>query len=485
MMILEITDWCMYFTSMETVASMLPPMFYIVENYLQEPDDFRREIRPVAILLFTVTDRGIRGALLQKVALFAKYMDKHDLNTAVFEPMCSGFSDSSAALRELTLKATLVLVPHLTHPNLEKLSRYLIRLQSDPEPSIRTNTVIFFSKLAPHLTEMSRQKQLLPAFTRAMRDTFPACRLSALKSVKLVKEFFTPEELANTVIPAVSPHLLDAVVDVRKEAFLVMDEFLVTVRQESQRLASLPTANAAPGAAVPAGGAAAVAPSVTSTRSAAAPAPAAPSQPVPAPSSGGYLSGISSWMASSTAASPAPAPASVPAATSVAAVAPAVQATAPIPAASMTMNTATLASLNMSDDLDLSGAGGSDGWGDDDDDNFEAVGNSSGNLFPSPIPARPAGGAGIGAIGGAQAASRVPLGGSSLLAPASDDDNFFGEFEAKAAKPVISRPKPAGGGAAKGKLVVPGKKTTIATAPKPVVKKLEVKDNVDDGWDDF
>jgi SCY1-like protein 1 len=110
-------------------------------------------------------------------------MGKNALNQAVFEPMCSGFSDSSAALRELTLKATLVLVPYLFQPNLEKLSRYLVRLQSDQEASIRTNTVIFFSKLAPYLTDTTRQKLLL----RALKDNFKPCRLAALQSTLKAK----------------------------------------------------------------------------------------------------------------------------------------------------------------------------------------------------------------------------------------------------------------------------------------------------------
>lgn len=77
---------------------------------------------------FNVNDRAIRGTLLQKAPSLEQNLDDDMLNSAIFEAMCSGFSDSSAALRELTLKATLVLVPHLTHPSLEKLARYLARL---------------------------------------------------------------------------------------------------------------------------------------------------------------------------------------------------------------------------------------------------------------------------------------------------------------------------------------------------------------------
>jgi SCY1-like protein 1 len=53
--------------------------------------------------------------------LFAKLLDQPTLNRIVFEPMCNGFADSSAPLRDLTLKSAIILVAYLTQPSLEKL----------------------------------------------------------------------------------------------------------------------------------------------------------------------------------------------------------------------------------------------------------------------------------------------------------------------------------------------------------------------------
>ena len=116
---------------------MLTPFFYISETILDRTTLNTQGIGKVIGILYKINDRAIRGTLLQKANFMADHFDKVTLNDAVFEPMCGGFSDSSAALREMTLKATASLVPHLSHPNLEKLSRYLVRLQSDPESSIR------------------------------------------------------------------------------------------------------------------------------------------------------------------------------------------------------------------------------------------------------------------------------------------------------------------------------------------------------------
>jgi SCY1-like protein 1 len=414
-------------------------MFYIAENYIS--DDLGNELGPTIAMLFGVADRGIRGALLQRTPLLALHMDDNALNTNVFGPMCSGFSDSSPALRELTLKSTLVLLPHLTAPNLEKLSRYLVRLQADPEPSIRTNTVIFFSKLAPHLTESSRQKMLQPAFSRAMKDTFAPCRLSALKCILLVKEFFSANQIADQIIPAVSPHLLDSDAQVRREAFLALDHFVLAVRQESERMLSMAPPAPAPGVVQP------------QSAAAVAPPPVAGSKPTPAPASGGW--GLTSWMSSSTAAEP-----DAPASQSAAPVArhvpqpppPVVPMAAPVPA---------LASMTINDNSDGWGGGDGDGWG---DESFSSAHLSSSNIihtappFAAPKPAV------------------APPQHSLFNAPAEDD--FFGGFDSNPPKPIMaSKPR-----LTKGKLVVPGASKKPA---KPAVTKLAVTDDLDDGWDDF
>lgn len=403
--------------------------------------------------------------------------DKNTLNEAVFEPMCSGFSDSSAALRELTLKATAALVPHLTHPNLEKLSRYLVRLQTDPESSIRTNTVIFFSKLAPYLTESTRQKMLLPAFVRAMKDPFTPCRLAALKSTLKAKEFFDPMGIASRVMPAITPQLLDPSAEVRREAFTAVDDLLFVLRQESERLNSLPEPSLVnPSPTVPNTSGAAQARPV----SAAAP-PLKPDKEV-ATKSSFSLGGISSWMTSKATATPDAAAAQ----SSVVGVGPAAPApqnyaaaqSAPFPpprqvtpsvAPTPAMNNMN---LNGSEDWDEEA---DDGWDDDDLDvsggGFKVRGSptraaaSGSKLFPAAAPV----------IASATASG-------SLFDPAASEDDFFGSFDAKPAKPVTMRAVGGGGG----KLVVPVKKATAKLAvAKPAIKKLSGNDSTSEDWDDF
>jgi SCY1-like protein 1 len=421
------------------------PLFFIAENYLTG-DDFAQQLKPLVGLLFNVKDRGVRGMLLQKMTVLAENLDANTLNVKVFEPMCSGFSDSSAALRELTLKSTLTLVPHLTAPNLEKLTRYLVRLQSDTEVSIRTNTIIFISKLPSYLTPISREKLILPAFVRAMKDNFAPCRLAALQCLTGVQEFFGPEGLASKLLPSITPHLLDADSNVRKEAFSVTQALLLTLKTESDKRTAKEDAQRAQQQAQQ---------QRQSQQSSASNGSAGATIAAPADTTS-YLAGFASWVSSASQPTtetqpmqpqlpptntlppqqrPPPAPNSAPLQ---------LPSQSQIPAVQQQMSGMTMKTIPNQDDgwddVDDDDGGGGGGWGDDDLD----VSHSAG---------------------------------------AAEDDPF-------ASIGMRTRaPKPAGKlavGGAKGKLILPSKKSPAVAAPV-AVKKLAVDDDNDiaDGWDDF
>ena len=418
------------------VLAVLMPLFFIAENYLTG-DAFTTEMKPLIGLLFQVKDRGVRGTLLQKMNLLKDNLDANTLNQKVFEPMCSGFSDSSPALRELTLKSTLGLVSHLTAPNLEKLTRYLVRLQADTEVSIRTNTIIFISKLASHLTPVAREKMILPAFVRALRDTFAPCRLAALQCMVETFECFDPQGLASKLLPSITPHLLDPDSNVRKEAFKVSEALLVRLRTESDKMTAHEQAQRAK----------------IQTQSApnSGNAPAMTAEETKSATSG-YLKGFASWMASSaqpTAVDPQPMQPQLPP-TPVQAVRAAPQrpppapSSAPLPVSVQQAAQKQFSSMNVNDgwddvdddggwgdDADVSGGGGDGGWGDDDID------VSGGAVEEDPF-------ASIGMKTAVPKSTGLSMGGSK-------------------------------------KLVMPKKAGPVA------VKKLAVSDEDDmaDGWDDF
>jgi SCY1-like protein 1 len=325
------------------VLSMMGPLFYIAENLLEDKE-IAPHLTPLLQLLFNVKDRGVRGALLAKTPLLSSHLSKQDLNSLVFEPLCSGFADSSDALRELTLKATAVLVPYLYPPNVEKLSRYLVRLQSDSSPTIRAHSISMIPALSPHLSEVARQKLLLPAFSRAFKDPHAPSRLAALEATVACTEYFSLDEVATKVLPACMPLVLDGVGEVRTQAFIVIERFMDLLKAEHRKRSlgdvsgavSTPTPTTLPMSK----------PAVSSSLASSLTQPTPTVAGSTTASSSSYLSG---WYSSSSTSAPAP-----PAA----------------PAAPTKPKAPAFSSLNIGGGTTTTSTAGTSnlGWDDDDDD---------------------------------------------------------------------------------------------------------------------
>ena len=437
--------------------ALLPTLFSTSTTYLSS-EEFQSQLSPTIELLFRVNDRAVRGALLSRISLFEKLLDGPTLNRIVFEPMCSGFSDSSAPLRELTLKSAIMLVEHLTPANLEKLSRYLVRLQNDTEDSIRTNTVIFIGKVAPNLSDMARSKLILPAFMRAMGDPFVPCRLAGLKAISACQEYFEERKLATDVLPVIVPSLVDANEEVRKESMRVVETIMDILRQVSKKMSEEERNRAMmehnnPSSTPNAGGVGSSSKNYNDSSSTTATS-----------SSTSYLSGLSSWASSKMSSNVAstgtnttqttpPAPASAPLPTTSTVPTSSFSSTVVVPTPS-----SQFSSLQLHDVLDEGG----NGWSNDDEDfDFDTDNNkSSSNNTKSLI------------------ASRISE---------NDDDDFMAQFEKK----DIIRPRSAVGvGGTKLNVTATRRRVELAQKkkkePKPSVTKLTTNSSdLDDGWEDF
>lgn len=440
--------------------AILPPLFYISAQEYKDNDTmgvdkekqqgfFQKEIGPLLHHLFRVNDRAVRGALLSRMQFFAANLDAPMLNSAVFEPMCSGFSDSSSALRELTLKSAIALVSVLTTANLEKLTRYLVRLQSDPENGIRTNTVIFIGKVSPNLSDMTRSKLILPAFVRSMSDPFYPCRLAGLRSMSACRKYFDEKALATDVLPAISPSLVDNVEEVRMVAFTVMEEFLTILREYGEVLGEEERRrNLLEKSGVTVNGSSTNSGSSSSNVGQLNNGQAGPA----ASSNSGYLSGLGSWASSKMVSSTQP---SAP----TPAMAPMNMSTAATPNGTLEKKAQSLKQPEMKpmptfSSFSLNDAkigGNTDGWSDEDDDDNMGSSNTYANDSSVVIP---------------------------TFDDDDDDDDFMKEFEKK---PTI-RPRSTLGSMNSGSSL---KKFGQATKTLGGVKKLSLDSALDEGWDDF
>ncbi|KAJ9539805.1 hypothetical protein OSB04_026311 [Centaurea solstitialis] len=201
-------------------------------------EEFNKKVLPTIVKLFASNDRAIRVGLLQHVDQYGESFSAQVVDEQVYPHVATGFSDTSAFLRELTLKSMLVLAPKLSQRTLSgSLLKYLSKLQVDEEPAIRTNTTILLGNIASHLNEgFTRKRVLINAFTvRALRDTFPPARGAGIMALNATSSYYDAQEIAARILPNVVVLTIDPDSDVRSKAFQAVEQFLQIVKQYHEK----------------------------------------------------------------------------------------------------------------------------------------------------------------------------------------------------------------------------------------------------------
>lgn len=96
--------------------------------------------------------------------------------------------------------------------------RAFAKTQLDPEPVIRANTTVCIGKLAQYMQSDSRNRVLIAAFTRALKDSFAQSKLAGILGFEVCREYFTPMEMAMQILPVLVPLLVDSSKKIREEA---------------------------------------------------------------------------------------------------------------------------------------------------------------------------------------------------------------------------------------------------------------------------
>ncbi|KAJ7502830.1 armadillo-type protein [Mycena galericulata] len=236
-----------------SAATILPLVLRFGKNV--SPEDYPTVILGPLVKLFASPDRGTRMALLDHLPEYADKLDKKTVDTKVFPHLQTGFSDTVAIIREATVKAVILIAPFLSDRILNNdLLRFLAKMQSDPEASIRTNTCILIGRLGPSLGYNTKRKVLVPAFSRALKDPFVHARVAGLMAFMATIDCFEIEELANKVIPNMSFTLVDKEKLVRDQAFKAIELFVKKLESHASTLpeTAIPEASEALGITSPA-----------------------------------------------------------------------------------------------------------------------------------------------------------------------------------------------------------------------------------------
>ncbi|KAL0321754.1 UNVERIFIED_CONTAM: putative inactive serine/threonine-protein kinase scy1 [Sesamum calycinum] len=212
-------------------------------------EEYGLKVLPTIVKLFASNDRAIRVGLLQHIDQYGEALSSQTVDEQVYPHVANGFSDTSAFLRELTLKSMLVLAPKLSQRTISgSLLKFLSKLQVDEEPAIRTNTTILLGNIASYLNEGTRKRVLINAFTvRALRDTFSPARGAGIMALCATSSYYDATEIATRILPNIVVLTIDLDSDVRSKAFEAVEQFLQLVKQYHDKATTGDTTGAATG----------------------------------------------------------------------------------------------------------------------------------------------------------------------------------------------------------------------------------------------
>ncbi|KAK9873941.1 hypothetical protein WA026_002294 [Henosepilachna vigintioctopunctata] len=215
-------------------SAVLAPMFKL--GRLLKEVEYQNKIVPCVVKLFSSNDRATRSRLLQQLEHFIGHLQAGTVNDQIFPQIAHGFMDTNPTIREQTVKSVIHLAPKLSYNNLNvEVLKHFARLQSkDDQGGIRTNTTVCLGKIAQHLHPQIRQKVLISAFIRAMRDPFGPARQAGILALAATQQYYLLNEVASRILPALCQLTMDPEKLVRDSAFRTIKGFLGKLEKVSE-----------------------------------------------------------------------------------------------------------------------------------------------------------------------------------------------------------------------------------------------------------
>jgi len=135
------------------------------------------------------------------------------------------------------VKAVLTIITKLADRTINgELLKHLAKTSNDEQPGIRTNTTICMGKIARSLGPNTRQKVLVAAFSRSLRDPFIHARNAALLALAATSDLFSEDDCATKLLPSICPSLVDKEKLVRDQANKTFDAYVTRIRKYSTTL---------------------------------------------------------------------------------------------------------------------------------------------------------------------------------------------------------------------------------------------------------
>ena len=192
-------------------------------------NEYAAIILPAVTKLFSSNERMVRVHLLSCIDQYGQHLTAELINDSIFRHVLTGFHDSQPILREVTMKSMPHFVPKLNAEHLQQALVMLSKMQTDPEPAIRTNTTFCLAKTAVSFNAATREKVLAAAFARALKDPFAPARVAGCVAFAATLDFHSAAVCGRRIIPVVGPLCVDDVSEVREAALKAMSALMQKV----------------------------------------------------------------------------------------------------------------------------------------------------------------------------------------------------------------------------------------------------------------
>ncbi|KAL6525393.1 hypothetical protein OROHE_015700 [Orobanche hederae] len=206
------------------------------------PEEFSLKVLPTIVKLFASNDRAIFVGLLQHIdqfgdSLTTEIVEEHVRSIFIYPHVANCLSDTSAFIRELSLRSMFVLAPKLSQRTVSgPLIKYLSKLHVDEEPAIRKNTIMLLGNIASYLNDGTRKRVLINAFAvRALRDNSSPVRGAGIVALCATSPYYDVTEIATRILPNLVMLTIDPDSDVQLKAFQAVEYFLQLVKQYHEK----------------------------------------------------------------------------------------------------------------------------------------------------------------------------------------------------------------------------------------------------------
>lgn len=201
-------------------------------------DQFAKSTKPIVFHSFTLLDRSIRLILLKHLPSYSQRLSDYEVQSKVFYNLISGFQDTNFMIRETTLTSITAVIDKVSVKQVNQdLLKVLAKLQMDPKPSIRTNTLILIIKISSKIYTNSRNSVIITALSKSLRDTFTPCKVTALNGFEKLIDQFSLDEICGKILGHLAVALMDPKSKkVRVEAKRIFELYLGSVEKHAATL---------------------------------------------------------------------------------------------------------------------------------------------------------------------------------------------------------------------------------------------------------